>query len=153
MSLSLTAQAVKLLIALGLGFGLGLVYDFLRAPRRVSPALTLPADLLFALALFIGLFLLSLYTGGVTLYQLGGLLSGGGLWFMTLSPFVLRRLIGLLLWFRRLMGRGSRGVKKSVNFLRKLLKKLFPSSRKWGTIEAIPFSPEKPKKARHRVPW
>lgn len=152
MTLSLTAQTVKFLIALGLGGVLGILYDFGRAIRRVAPILTLPVDILFGLTVFLALFLTSLYTGGLTLYQLLGIMGGGGLWFLTLGRIVLRMLVGLLLRFRRQMGILWSGGKKSVKFLRKLVKKLFPSSRKWGTIDMIPFSPKKQKKARQHLP-
>lgn len=152
MTLSLTAQTVKFLIALGLGVVLGILYDFGRAIRRVAPILTLPVDILFGLTVFLALFLTSLYTGGLTLYQLLGIMGGGGLWFLTLGRIVLRMLVGLLLRFRRQMGILWSGGKKSVKFLRKLVKKLFPSSRKWGTIDMIPFSPKKQKKARQHLP-
>lgn len=143
MTVELSRQAAEFFWAAALGLGLGLIYDMGRALRREKPRLTIPVDVLFALVFFLGLWLTSIYTQGLRLYQCLGVFLGAGVYFLTLSPFLVR------LWRRglRAVGRLARGIlkpmKKSVYFLRKLAKKLFPSSGKWGTIKTIPFSPRR----------
>ena len=55
MELPLRLQAAQFAAALLFGLLCGVVYDLLRAPRRRIPALTVPADLLYALFLLLGL--------------------------------------------------------------------------------------------------
>ena len=64
MELPLRLQAAQFAAALLFGLLCGVVYDLLRAPRRRIPALTVPADLLYALFLLLGLLALALYVGG-----------------------------------------------------------------------------------------
>ena len=65
MELPLRLQAAQFAAALLFGLLCGVVYDLLRAPRRRIPALTVPADLLYALFLLLGLLALALYVGCV----------------------------------------------------------------------------------------
>ena len=145
----LGTQAREFLISGALGLGLSLIYDWFRVHRRVFPKLTVPVDLLFAVLFFLTLMLTSIYSRGLKLYQLLGMGLGGGLYFLAISPWLMRPLFALLRKIRAL-GRALRNLmKKFVIFLRKLEKKLFPSSGKWSTIDMIPFSP-KGKSARRR---
>lgn len=140
---SLSQQGLFLGVSVALGILLGLLYDLGRALRRVHTRLTLPVDTLFALAFLLTLLLTGLYTGGLRLYELLGICLGAGGYFLTLSP----RFLALQLWIFRATRRFFRcllmPLKKTVCFLRKVVKKLFPSSKKWGTIEVIPCSPKR----------
>lgn len=141
MTLALSRQAMDFLWAGGAGILLGLLYDFGRALRRCWGKMTIPADMLFALCFFLSLLALSLYTGGLRPYQCLGIGLGAGGYFLTLSPILLKilgRFWGLI---RALCVRLRRILKKSLFFLRKIAKKLFPSSGKSGTIFKRPFSP------------
>ncbi len=149
MTVALSRQTWEFLLAAALGLGLGILYDMGRALRREKPRLTIPVDLLFGLALFLGLWLTSIYTRGLRLYQCLGCLLGAAAYFLTVSPWLLRFWRRCFRGLRRFWGLLRLPVKKSVFFLRKLAKKLFPSSGKWGTIKTIPFSP-KHAKEKHR---
>ena len=110
MELPLRLQAAQFAAALLFGLLCGVVYDLLRAPRRRIPALTVPADLLYALFLLLGLLALALYVGGgrLRLFFYPAIALGAALYFRILSPFVLRalnavlgavgRVLRLLLW-------------------------------------------------------
>ena len=143
MILPLDAQGMSLLWAVLVGLGLAILYDLGRGLRQAWHGLTVPLDLLFSLCFLLGLLGLSLYTGGLRIYQCLGIITGGGLYFLTLSPPILRlwrRFLGVLAaLFRKIRTQ----CKKSVIFLRKLEKKLFSTSWKWGTISTIPFLPWK----------
>lgn len=138
----LGAQARLFLISGVLGLGLGLCYDWGRVHRRVFPGLTLPVDILFALAFFLTLMLTAVYSRGLKLYQLLGMALGGIGYFLLFSSWLLRPLGAVLRGIQSLGKKTKRGIKKIVNFLRKLEKKLFPSWKKWGTIDVIPCSPK-----------
>ena len=137
------SQGLGLLWAVTLGAALGLLYDLERGFRRLWPGCTVPMDLLFSLLFLLSLLGLALYTGGLRIYQLLGLGLGAAAYFLGASPLVLS------LWQRVLGGLGRMGRrirdrwKKTVIFLRKLAKKLFSTSWKWGTINVIPFLPER----------
>lgn len=135
-------QARLFLISGGVGLGLGLCYDWGRCHRRVFPGLTVPVDVLYGLVLFLVLMLTAIYSRGLKLYQVLGMVLGGGLYFFLFSSWMLRPLRAILGQFRHIMAAVRTGAKKSVNFLRKLRKKLFSSGAKWSTIGAIPFSPQ-----------
>ena len=92
-----SAQGMALFWAVLAGIGLGVLYDLGRGLRQTRHALTVPMDLLFSLCFLLSLMALSLYTGGLRIYQCLGIISGGGLYFLTLSPPLLR------LW-RRFLG-------------------------------------------------
>lgn len=138
----LGAQTRFFLISGLLGLGLGLCYDWGRAHRRVFPILTLPVDILFALVFFLTLILTAIYSRGLKLYQVLGLGLGSALYFLLFSSWLLRPLGAVLRGIQGLGKKAKRGLKKIVNFLRKLEKKLFPSWKKWGTIDVIPCSPK-----------
>lgn len=140
MSVELSRQTAEFFCAAGLGIALGLFYDVGRALRRERPGLTVPVDLSFGLIFFLTLWLTSIYTRGLRLYQCLGVFLGAGLYFLTVSPFLLRFWRRVFHCFGRLIPGIFTPVKKSMRFLRKLAKKLFPSSGKWGTIKVIPFS-------------
>lgn len=146
MSVDLSVQALQFFGAAGLGILLGLLYDFGRALRRERPRWTIPVDIVFCLIFFLAMGLTSIYTHGLRLYQCLGVFLGAGLYFLTVSPVVVRLWRRFFRSVRRLIRWLLTPLKKSVGFLRKLAKKLFPSSRKWGTIKMIPFSPK-----RHRT--
>lgn len=145
----LGTQVREFLLSGALGLGLSLCYDWGRVHRRVFPRLTLPVDLLFALLFFLSLMLTSIYSRGLKLYQLLGMALAGTLYFLVISPWLMRPLFALLLRFRQLGRAMGKGMKKFVIFLRKLEKKLFPSRSKWSTIDMIPFLP-KGKSTRRR---
>lgn len=135
----LSTQLREFLFSGVVGLGLGLGYDLLRSLRRKRRGWTAALDFLFALVFFLTLLLLSLYTMGLKLYQCLGILLGSSLYFLVLSPCVLRcfgRILGALGAGKR---RAGATVKKSVCFLRKVAKKFFSSWKKWSTIDAIPF--------------
>lgn len=136
MELPLRLQAAQFAAALLFGLLCGVVYDLLRAPRRRIPALTVPADLLYALFLLLGLLALALYVGGgrLRLFFYPAIALGAALYFRILSPFVLRalnaalgavgRVLRLLLWPGQ----------KFLKILRVFFKKFFASVKKWFTI-------------------
>lgn len=138
----LTNQAREFLISGALGLGLGLCYDWGRVHRRVFRGLTVPVDILFSLVFFLCLMLTAIYARGLMLYHVFGMFLGGCLYFLLLSPWLLRPLLLLLLKIRGLRKMVNNRKKKIQNFLRKLQKKLFSSSGKWSTIGMIPFSPK-----------
>lgn len=135
-------QTREFLISGALGLGLALLYDWGRVHRRVFPKLAVPVDLFFALIFFLVLMLTSIYSRGLTLYQLLGMGLGAALYFLAISPWLMRPLFALLGKIRGLGKALKNKMKKFVIFLRKLEKKLFPSSGKWSTIDMIPFSPK-----------
>jgi hypothetical protein len=143
MTLPLTQQGLFLGSSVILGVLLGLVYDLGRGLRRAHARLTLPVDGLFALLLLLTLLLLGLYTGGLRLYELLGLCLGAGGYFLTLSPLFLALQLWTVRALRRFFARLFTPLKKTMCFLRKVVKKLFPSLKKWGTIEVIPCSPKR----------
>ena len=143
MSVEISRQGLEFFWAAVTGAGLGLIYDIGRALRREKAGLTIPVDLLFALIFFLTLLLTAVYTRGLRLYQCMGIFLGAGAYFLTVSP------LWVLLWRRvfRVIGRLRRKfqwmAKKSVSFFLKNAKKVFPSGRKWGTINDIPHSPKR----------
>lgn len=140
MTVAVSRQALEFFGSAGLGVALGLLYDLGRALRRQRRRLTAPVDVLFALVFFLSLWLLSVYVQELRLFHCLGIFLGGAVYFLTLSPLVVRLAQGGLRAMGWLLGKVLLPVKKSVFFLRKLAKKLFPSSGKWGTINLIPFS-------------
>lgn len=150
MSVDLSVQAVEFFGAAGLGIILGVLYDLGRALRREHPKLTILVDIIFALIFFMAMGLTAIYTHGFRLYQGLGTFLGAGLYFLTVSPWFVRLWRRFFRSLRRLLRTFLLPAKKSVFFLRKLAKKLFPSSGKWGTIKMIPFSPKRHKtKEKH----
>lgn len=140
---ALSRQALDFLWAGAAGVFLGAFYDLLRSLRRCFQKTTLPADMLFSLVFFLSLLALSLYTGGLRLYQCLGLGLGAALYFLTVSSYLLR-LFGLFWGLLRALLRKARQIlKKTLGFLKKNTKKLFPSSAKSGTMLLKPFSPKR----------
>lgn len=140
MTVEVSRQALEFFGSAALGIALGLVYDLGRVLRREKHGLTIPVDLLFALVFFLSLWLLSVYVMGLRLFHCLGVFLGAGAYFLTLSPLVVRLGRKGLRALGRLLGKTLVPVKKTVDFLRKLVKKCFPYSGKWGTIKTIPFS-------------
>lgn len=136
-------QGLEFLWAGITGAALGLLYDMGRAVRREHRRLTVVVDILFALIFFLSFWLTSVYTRGLRLYQCLGAFLGSAVYFLTVSPLLLGMFRRILRGLGFLMGKTLLPVKKSVYFLRKVVKKFFPSSGKWGTIRAIPFSPKR----------
>ena len=143
MTVEVGRQSAEFFAAAVTGIALGLLYDLGRGIRRERPGLTVPVDLLFALALLLTLCLTAVYTRGLKLYQCLGIFLGAGAYFLTASPLIL----GAWRGFLRVLARGRRKIlrtlKKTVCFLRKLAKKLFPSSRKWSTMNSVQHSPKR----------
>ena len=145
MTVAVSRQALEFFASAALGVALGLVYDLGRALRRERHGLTIPVDVLFALIFFLSVWLLSVYVKGLRLFHCLGIFLGAGAYFLTISPLVVRlgrKGLRALGW---LLAKALVPAKKTVEFLRKLVKKCFPSSGKWGTIKVIPFSLHKQK--------
>ena len=101
MELPVLFQAEQFAQAVLLGGLLGLVYDLLRAPRKLLPKLTGVLDALFLLALLLSLLFFALYAGQgqFRLFFFPGILLGAAGYFLVLSPVILRALTGLLRCF------------------------------------------------------
>ena len=150
MTVAVSRQAWEFFGSAGLGILLGFLYDLGRALRREHRSLTIPVDTLFALVFFLSLWLLSVYVRGLRLFHCLGIFLGGAVYFLTLSPLVVRLVRKGLRAAGWLLGKVLAPAKKSVDFLRKLAKKLFPSPGKWGTIKLIPFSLKRKTPVRKR---
>ena len=127
-------QGLELLLSGLLGIGLGVVYDLGRALRREHPGATIPADGTFALVFFLTLWLSGIYMGGLRLYHCLGIGLGAAGYFLTLSAGITGAFRGVFRFFGRLRTALGRTAKKTGRFLKKLAKKLFPSTAIWGTI-------------------
>ena len=94
MELPVLFQAEQFAQAVLLGGLLGLVYDLLRAPRKLLPKLAGVLDALFLLALLLSLLFFALYAGQgqFRLFFFPGILLGAAGYFLVLSPVVLRGL-------------------------------------------------------------
>ena len=99
MELPVLFQAEQFAQAVLLGGLLGLVYDLLRAPRKLLPKLTGVLDALFLLALLLSLLFFALYAGQgqFRLFFFPGILLGAAGYFLVLSPVILRALTGTVL--------------------------------------------------------
>ena len=136
MAPAVAEQARWFLWALALGAGLGLAYDCLRELRRQCPQTTVPADLAFlALAVFTLAYLgLALCHGQLQLFQLVGLAAGASGYGLSLSRLCRRafrwfwKAVGTVL---EMIGRPIWALAKKV---KKFLKFLFSTGRKWVTI-------------------
>ena len=133
MTTSVAEQAVFAALALVLGYALGLVFDALQAPRRRCRRLARAGlDVLFALIVFTGLFLLGLRSpagraglDSVFLAALGALLYG-----VTLSPLaapLFRRAVDKYVSFVHLLKRPLSNCEKKFKNFWKMRKKLFPN--------------------------
>ncbi|MBQ4370338.1 MAG: spore cortex biosynthesis protein YabQ [Oscillospiraceae bacterium] len=125
-----------------LGAAIGLFYDVLRSARRRfrSAAASAAADAVFWLAAAFSAFMYGLkYGGGQTrLFMLLAMAGGAGLYFLLLSPPLLRFLSLLASGAAFLLRCAAfpfsllmRAIKKFINFL----KKLFISSKIWYKIK------------------
>ena len=109
-------QAAEFFWAAVLGIGLGVLYDMGRAVRREKPRLTIAVDILFAAAFFLSLWLTSIYTWGLRLYQCLGVFLGSSIYFLTLSPVLVRVFRRMLRGIRRVLGKMLLPAKKSMCF-------------------------------------
>ena len=131
MRTSVQDQAVFAALSLTLGFALGLVFDALRAPRAKCRALGRAAlDVLYALIVFAGLFLLGLRSGagraGLDTLLFAGL--GVLLYGLTLSRFLLpvfRHAVDKIAGYVRFLGRPLRKCEIKFKNFRKIEKKTF----------------------------
>ena len=79
MTVEVGRQGLEFFWAAVLGVGLGVFYDLGRALRREKPGLTVPVDAVFAVIFFLSLWLTSVYTRGLKLYQCLGIFLGARL--------------------------------------------------------------------------
>ena len=136
MEIPVSQQALTFAQGTLLGLGLCVCYDALRALRRRCPRGTLSADVLFGLLLAAAFLLFALTYGGgqFRLYLFPAVGLTAILYFLTLSPAVVRLFQALF----SLLGRFVRVILTPARFFLKFLKKisktLFASFRKWGTM-------------------
>ena len=132
MELPVSAQALTFAQGALLGLGLCLAYDLLRALRRLWPQAGLAADVLFGVLLAASFlsFALTAGQGQFRLYVFLAVFLTAVLYFLALSPLVLR----VFRAFFRLLGRILRTLLAPLRFFLKFLKKisktLFASFRK-----------------------
>lgn len=127
----LSLQAVQFLWAAAFGAVYGLSYDLLRGLRRSLRGLTQLLDLLFVLVLLLGNCLFALYPGGGSfrIFMPIGMLVGTCLYFLLLSPWILRGVSGfwrLATWPIRAFGRLC---KKFLLFCKKMSKRPFQAEK------------------------
>ena len=141
MRTSVQDQAVFAALALTLGFALGLVFDALRAPRaHCRAAGRVLLDVLYALVVFTGLFLLGLRSGAgrAGLDSILFAAAGAMLYGVTLSPLLLplfRKAVDKLLGIVHFLVNPLRKYeKKFKNFLENA-KKDFPKLRNCFRIQ------------------
>ena len=138
MELPVSEQLLQAASALLLGGALGLLYDVFRALRRLA-GLEALWDLLFWLCALPALFTLGLAgPGGLRLFVLFAALLGAAVYFLVLSPAVLKGLLfclGLVMsalrWCAYPITLLGQPVKKMAFFLRNVFKKM----KKWFTIK------------------
>ena len=144
MTVDVAQQGRALCQALLLGGAMGVVYDLFRVLRvRVKAPLLGPLlDLLFWLAAVAALFLWSqdAWGGRVRVYGAVFCLTGGGLYFWAVSPWLLKlgylaadlmaALLGILTFPLGLAG----AILKKI---RKLIKNIFLSGAKWYKIKSL----------------
>ena len=117
MEIRLREQLWALLLALALGALAGLLYDFLRPPRRrTGPAAGALLDILFCLLSGGGAFLYAMSAGNgrLGLWDLTAMLLGFLLYLHTLSPIMLRLFTAELDLCGRVMARCKKIIKKLV---------------------------------------
>jgi len=125
MPISPEAQLTLMLSALLLGLFAGIVYDFLRVIRNIFSFkfITVISDVFFSLAYFISLFFLG-YTAGrgvQRFYAPAFSVLGAALYFVSLSPMTLKIFNTIAAFISKIL----KPLIFPVNFLKKLLKKLF----------------------------
>ena len=108
MTVDIALQVRGMCQAVLLGGCLGLVYDALRLARRCLPFrwVEWTLDLGFWLWATLALFLFShrAWGGEIRLYGALFCLMGGGVYFWGISPVILPPVMGILRFFRRLLG-------------------------------------------------
>lgn len=133
MELPVSSQA--LLFAQGVALGLMLCagYDLLRALRRLLPGLTLASDVLFGLSVGVLLLLFALLAGKgeLRLFVFVAVLLAAIFYFLALSPFVLRCFSAIFAQIGKILRFFFAPVRIFFNFLKKILKTLFASCKKW----------------------
>ena len=144
MILSLHAQAQLFLLTVLLGGGMGLFYDGLRVFRHAlrHNAFWVQAEdgLFWLLAVFL-VFCVMLHAnaGEIRFFTILGLFGGMGLYFLTLSPLMLRVFRGLFRLLGRILQTLFAPVRFFLKFLKKISKTLFARCRKWFTITCKHF--------------
>ena len=143
MAVSVTAQALSFLGALGLGGALGLLYDLFRLLRTRLGLRWLGGglDLLYWLAVVVSLFVYCVAAGNgdVRIYLMLGTALGGGVYFLTLSAPVLflgNKMWDLFFFLGTLCLRPFRYLKNLSKKNWRNGKKDFHYRRKWYKINA-----------------
>ncbi|MBP8049938.1 MAG: spore cortex biosynthesis protein YabQ [Oscillospiraceae bacterium] len=136
MEIPVSAQALTFAQGALLGLGLCLAYDLLRALRQLCPRTGLAADALFGLLLTASFlsFALTAGQGQFRLYVFLAVFLTAVLYFLTLSPLMLRVFRGLFRLLGRILRTLFAPVRFFLKFLKKISKTLFASFRKWGTM-------------------
>lgn len=127
MEISVSAQAEEFALSCLLGLALSLFYDLLRGLRRVSPRLTVPADLAFGGVFCWALlwFMLVPGQGQFRLYNFAGMFLGVLLWFLTAGPVFLRGWVRVLQTIRRFLSLIFRPFTKFFKKFQKIAKNTF----------------------------
>ena len=136
MEIPVSQQALTFAQGTLLGLGLCVCYDALRALRRRCPRGTLPADMLFGLLLAAAFLLFALTYGGgqFRLYLFLAVGLTAILYFLTLSPAVVRLFQALFSLLSRFVQVILTPARFFLKFLKKILKTLFARCRKWFTM-------------------
>ena len=136
MEIPVSAQALTFAQGALLGLGLCLAYDLLRALRQLCPRTGLAADALFGLLLTASFlsFALTAGQGQFRLYVFLAVFLTAVLYFLTLSPLMLRVFRGLFRLLGRILRTLFAPVRFFLKFLKKISKTLFASFQKWGTM-------------------
>ena len=136
MEIPVSQQALTFAQGTLLGLGLCVCYDALRAIRRRCPRGTLSADVLFGLLLAAAFLLFALTYGGgqFRLYLFPAVGLTAILYFLTLSPAVVRLFQALFSLLGRFVQVILTPARFFLKFLKKILKTLFARCRKWFTM-------------------
>lgn len=124
MEIPVSAQALTFAQGALLGLGLCLAYDLLRALRQLCPRTGLAADALFGLLLTASFlsFALTAGQGQFRLYVFLAVFLTAVLYFLTLSPLMLRVFRGLFRLLGGFCGHCSLPVLLFLKFLKKISK-------------------------------
>ena len=135
MEYPVSQQMIQLAGSIAFGAALGLHYDLLRLLRRWKHALTIALDLWFGLTSLLACCLFALYVGDgwFHLFMILGTLGGSILYFLTLSPWVLR----LLRHCARCIGRLFRILLQPMKKIYLIAKKGFSFFQKSGTSSGV----------------
>ncbi|MBR6424861.1 MAG: hypothetical protein IKS29_02810 [Oscillospiraceae bacterium] len=139
MELPVSLQGSQMLLAMILGLGLALVYDLLRALRRIFSLHKTPLDLLFCLLTLAALFFYALYPGRgeLRLYMLLGVLLGGSLYFLLLSPWILPVFLEAASILRHFFQILTHPILQIAKKFCKIVFSLFSSWKKWFTMKVL----------------